>query len=101
MGFTYIMESLPAGKRETMGNRWQAMFAIGEVVSILVITAMFAMMFKALPDIRIAWRDVWVGAGLTAGLMALTRALVWVMLPVAALTAAGHLLAILTSDRLR
>jgi MFS family permease len=42
VGFTYIMESLPAGKRETMGNRWQAMFAIGEVVSILVITAMFA-----------------------------------------------------------
>jgi MFS family permease len=42
VGFTYIMESLPAGKRETMGNRWQAMFAIGEVVSILVITVMYA-----------------------------------------------------------
>src|SRR5579859_3972819 len=41
VGFTYIMESMPAGKREAMGNRWQAMFAIGEVVSILVITAMF------------------------------------------------------------
>jgi MFS family permease len=42
VGFTYIMESMPAGKREAMGNRWQAMFAIGEVASILVITAMFA-----------------------------------------------------------
>ena len=42
VGYTYIMESLPAGKREVMGNRWQAMFAIGEVASILVVTAMFA-----------------------------------------------------------
>jgi phosphatidylglycerophosphate synthase len=35
------------------------------------------------------------------GGLSVTRALVWVLLPVAALTAAGHLLAILTSDRLR
>ncbi|MBV9133274.1 MAG: MFS transporter [Chloroflexi bacterium] len=42
VGYTYIMESMPAGKREAMGNRWQAMFAIGEVAAIIVITAMFA-----------------------------------------------------------
>jgi len=41
VGYTYIMESMPAGKREAMGNRWQAMFAIGEVAAILVVTAMF------------------------------------------------------------
>ena len=41
VGYTYIMESLPAGKREAMGNRWQAMFAIGEVAAILVITGMY------------------------------------------------------------
>jgi MFS family permease len=41
VGYTYIMESLPAGRREQMGNRWQAMFAIGEVASILVVTAMY------------------------------------------------------------
>jgi MFS family permease len=41
VGYTYIMESLPAGKREAMGNRWQAMFAIGEVAAILAVTAMF------------------------------------------------------------
>jgi len=35
------------------------------------------------------------------GGLTFTRALVWVLLPVAAITAAGHLLAILTSDRLR
>jgi MFS family permease len=42
VGYTYIMESMPPGKREAMGNRWQAMFAIGQVASILVITIMFA-----------------------------------------------------------
>jgi membrane protein len=35
-------------------------------VSIGVITLLFAMIFKVLPDLRIAWRDVWVGALLTA-----------------------------------
>ena len=42
-GYTYIMESMEPGKREVMGNRWQAMFGIGEVVSIGVITVMFTM----------------------------------------------------------
>jgi MFS family permease len=41
VGYTYIMESLPVGKREAMGNRWQAMFAIGEVAAILAVTAMY------------------------------------------------------------
>jgi membrane protein len=37
-------------------------------ISFLVITVLFAMIFKVLPDVRIAWRDVWVGAG-TTGLL--------------------------------
>jgi membrane protein len=36
------------------------------VVSFGVIMLLFAMMFKLLPDAKIAWRDVWVGAGLTS-----------------------------------
>jgi membrane protein len=36
------------------------------LVSFLVITMLFAMMFKLLPDAHIAWRDVWIGAGMTA-----------------------------------
>jgi membrane protein len=34
--------------------------------SFLVMTCLFSMMFKWLPDTEIAWRDVWVGAALTA-----------------------------------
>jgi MFS family permease len=36
-GYTYIMESMPKGKREVMGNRWQFMFAVGEVMTLAVI----------------------------------------------------------------
>ena len=40
-GYTYIMESMPKGKREVMGNRWQGMFGLGEVACIIVVTIMF------------------------------------------------------------
>ncbi len=36
-GFTYIMEYLPKGRREVMGNRWQVMFAAGQVVCAIVV----------------------------------------------------------------
>jgi membrane protein len=36
------------------------------VISLGVITALFAMIFKILPDVKIAWRDVWIGAALTS-----------------------------------
>jgi membrane protein len=34
----------------------------------IVHTLLFAMIFKVLPDAEIDWRDVWVGATVTAGL---------------------------------
>jgi len=36
-GYTYIMEAMAKGEREVMGNRWQFMFAIGEVMTLAVI----------------------------------------------------------------
>lgn len=38
------------------------------VISFGVITLLFAMLFKFLPDVKVAWHDVWVGAALTAAL---------------------------------
>jgi MFS family permease len=40
-GYAYIMESMAKGKREVMGSRWQFMFGLGEVFSIVVITIMY------------------------------------------------------------
>jgi len=36
------------------------------VVSFIVVTLLFAMIFKILPDVTIKWRDVWIGAVATA-----------------------------------
>ena len=38
---------------------------INVLLNLLVITLLFAMIFKYLPDAKIAWSDVWIGAGLT------------------------------------
>jgi MFS family permease len=67
-GYAYIMEYLPAGKREVMGNRWQFMFAIGEVIALAVIAVFLAL---ELPP-EIIWR-------LTLGLGALPAAIIFVM----------------------
>ena len=39
---------------------------LNAILSLAVITLLFAMMFKILPDANIAWRDVWIGAFITA-----------------------------------
>lgn len=51
-GYAYIMESMSKGKREIMGSRWQFMFGLGEIVSIVVVTAMYATGM----DHQILWR---------------------------------------------
>lgn len=38
------------------------------VISLIVFTGLFALIFKYVPDAKIAWRDVWVGAAMTAAL---------------------------------
>src|SRR5207248_1554376 len=36
------------------------------IFDFLVVAVLFAMIFRFLPDAKIRWRDVWIGAGLTA-----------------------------------
>ena len=43
------------------------------VVSFVVITALFAMIFRLLPDLKIEWRDVWFGAAFTSFLFVLGK----------------------------
>jgi len=40
--------------------------AIFYVFDLAIIVLVFAMLFRYLPDAKIAWRDVWTGAALTA-----------------------------------
>src|SRR5581483_4191365 len=44
-----------------------------EIVSFAVVTLLFALIYKFLPDAKIAWRDVWVGAVATAVLFVIGK----------------------------
>ncbi len=65
-GYTYIMESMPKGQREVMGNRWQFMFAVGEVLTLAVI----AVFLLANVDHELVWR-VTLGLGALPALVIL------------------------------
>jgi membrane protein len=62
---TVVSASLPGG-----ATVWQA---VNFLVSLGLITVLFAMIFKIIPDAKIAWRDVWVGAFATALLFSLGK----------------------------
>jgi membrane protein len=53
-----------------------ALQSAGSLISFAAITAMFAMMFKWLPDTQVEWRDVWLGAAITAALFELGKLLI-------------------------
>lgn len=48
------------------GMSTAVLFVVNIVISLAVIGLLFAVMFKVLPDAKTAWRDVWVGAAVTA-----------------------------------
>lgn len=62
-----LSESLPGGEA-----LWQV---LNFLISLAVITALFAMIFKFVPDAQVKWRDVWIGAAVTALLFSLGKML--------------------------
>jgi membrane protein len=49
---------------------------VSSAISLGIITLLFAMMFKWLPDVEVAWRDVWAGALVTAVLFEIGKFLI-------------------------
>jgi membrane protein len=62
------------GTRWPMADFWLAL--INFTISFVVITFLFAMIFKFLPEIKIAWKDVWLGAAVTSALFTLGKFLI-------------------------
>lgn len=87
----YFTHLLPGG-----AGLWHA---VNWVVSFAFITCVFALIFKEVPDVKVAWRDVWVGATLTALLFTLGNYALGMYLGLASTTsaygAAGSLVAFL------
>ena len=54
---------------------WEAMLVVINILfSLATTTVLFGMIFKFMPTVRIAWRDVWIGAGVTAVLFEIGKA---------------------------
>lgn len=78
---SFVMSAMVAAFGDLLdGYLGGAGAAIGQAVQIVVGLAVtwlvFALMFKVLPDARIGWRDVWVGALVTAVLFTMGRFLI-------------------------
>jgi membrane protein len=72
---------------------------VNSIVSLAVITLLFAAMFKVMPDAKISWRSVWVGAVVTAVLFVIGKFVIGLYLgksnPGQAYGAAGSLAVLL------
>jgi membrane protein len=61
---------------------------VNSVVSFGLITLLFAMMYKLLPDVQMAWGDVWIGAAVTALLFTIGKYLIGLYLAQAGVASA-------------
>jgi membrane protein len=76
VGFLLLVSLLLTAAIAFVGHRFGEMVPgmealaqiLNAIFSLVVITLLFAMIFKFLPDARIAWHDVWIGALITAAL---------------------------------
>ena len=86
LGFAFLLltslvvSAALAAAHRYMGNAFPGVAVLWEavnvVVSLGVITLLFAMIFKVLPDVKLGWSDVWVGALVTAGLFTIGKFLI-------------------------
>ena len=98
-----IVSAALAAVHTYMGNAFPGMAILWEalnvLVSLAVITLLFAMIYKVLPDVKLAWSDVWVGALVTAGLFTIGKFLIGLYLGTSALGstygAAGSVIVVL------
>ena len=84
LGFLLLVSLILSAALAALGGWWGAYFegwetileTINFVVSLAITTGLFAMIYKLLPSVDIAWRDVWIGATVTAVLFALGKTLI-------------------------
>jgi membrane protein len=73
--------------------------ALDLAVSFIFVTLLFALIYKFLPDARIRWKDVWIGAALTSVLFTVGKTLIGLYLGSSGVTsvygAAGSLITVL------
>jgi membrane protein len=84
VGFLLLVSLVISALLTALGNWTNGLFpgwefimqVINFVVSFLVITVLFALIFKYVPDAKLRWRDIWLGAGFTALLFTVGKFLI-------------------------
>ena len=84
IGFLLLVSLVLSAAVSYLGSLWAAVLpgaglalrALELGVSFVVVTGLFAMIYKILPSVPIAWQDVWVGAAITSLLFAVGKWLI-------------------------
>jgi membrane protein len=84
IGFVMLVSLVLSAALAALGKWWGGAFdnfewllhILNFVVSLAVITVMFALMYKILPRVKIGWHDVWIGSVATALLFTIGKFLV-------------------------
>jgi membrane protein len=107
IGFLLLVSLVVSAGLAVFANWYGAMFPgwvftmqiVDQVVSLVFVTILFAMMYRVLPSVRVAWQDVWHGAFATALLFTIGKFLIGMYMGKAGVAsgfgAAGSIVALL------
>jgi membrane protein len=107
IGFLLMVSLVVSAALSALGRWWAPMFGgwelllqgVNLLVSFVLITVIFALIYKIMPRVRVAWRDVWVGASATALLFSIGKSLIGLYIGHSGVTsgfgAAGSLVVVL------
>jgi membrane protein len=107
IGFLLIVSLVVSAGLAALGSLWGPLLSNWEIiasmidflVSFAIITTMFALIYKIMPRVKVAWADVWIGAAVTAVLFTIGKFLIGLYIGKSSLTsgfgAAGSLVVML------
>lgn len=84
IGFLLLVSMVLSAAVTVLGSLWASVLPgagpllriLELVVSFALVTGLFAMIYKILPSVSIAWKDVWVGAAITSLLFGIGKWLI-------------------------
>lgn len=84
IGFLLLVSLIISAVLAALGRWWAPRFGdwvwtadlVNLGLSFGIVTLLFAMIYKWMPSVQVAWRDVWIGAAMTAGLFTIGKFLI-------------------------
>ncbi|HSU24150.1 YihY/virulence factor BrkB family protein [Comamonadaceae bacterium OTU4NAUVB1] len=84
IGFLLMVSLIASAALAALGKWWAPIFggwatlaqAVNFLFSFAMVTVVFAMIYKLMPRVKVEWRDVWTGAGVTALLFTIGKHLI-------------------------